>query len=324
MEANVLITSVSKKVWLVEAFKDALGQATSVSGKVVSVDSDPLSAGFYKSDKHCIVPYSDEFDFIPEILSICKKEKIKLIVPTRDGELLVFAKNKPRFKKQGIEVMVSDPEIIEICNDKYRLYRFLIEQNLSTPQTFLKEQINLCSSYPLLIKSRVGSGGKQIFKAENEKELEFFVNYIDNPIIQEFVKGKEYTVDLFSDFNKKVLTVLPRERIETFSGESYKAKTVNDEQIISLAKNTVERLGTIGHITLQFIKNGNSLKLIEINPRFGGGAMLGIESGHNTPLLLIKLIAGENIKPQIGNFKENLVMLRYTKDFFVGGDKLIK
>jgi len=317
MEVNILITSVSRKVWLVKAFKDTL-RHEGIDGKVVSVDINPLSAGLYASDKHYLIPPSSDQNFMPVILEICKKENIKLLIPTRDGELLLFAKNKKKFEKQGTHVMVSNSEVIEICNDKYRFYQFITRNNIPTPETYLPFQINFPSAhYPLLVKSRYGSGSKGLFKVENAEELQFFVNYVPNPVIQEFANGNEYTVDLFSDFNGNVLTVVPRERIETFCGESYKGKTVKDTQIMEYTKNLAEKLGTIGHITIQCIKNDNGIKFIEVNPRFGGGAILGIKSGANTPLLLLKLILGKRVKPQIGEFKENLIMLRYTKDLFI-------
>jgi len=323
MEVNILITSVSRKVWLVKAFKDALKQEE-INGKVISVDINPLSAGFYASDKHYLIPPSSDQNFMPVILEICKKEDVKLLIPTRDGELLLFAKNKKKFEKQGIYVVVSNLEVIEICNDKYKFHQFLMKNNIPSPKTYLPNQLDFSSiHYPLLVKSRYGSGSKGLFKVENAEELQFFVNYVPNPVIQEFINGKEYTVDLFSDFNGNVVTVVPRERVETFCGESYKGKTVKDTQIIEYAKNLAEKLGTIGHITIQCIKNDNGIKFIEVNPRFGGGAILGIKSGANTPLLLIRLILGKRIEPQIGEFKDNFIMLRYTKDLFILNAKLI-
>lgn len=320
MEVNILITSVSRKVWLVKAFKTAL-QGEGIKGNIVSVDINPLSAGFFLSDKHYLAS-SSEHNFIPTILEICKKENIKLLIPTRDGELLLFAKSKQMFEKQGTHVMVSSPEVIETCNDKYRFYQFLTRSNIPTPKTCLPDQSNFSSAhYPLLVKSRCGSRSKDVFNVKNEKELKFFINYLPRSVIQEFVNGKEYTVDLFSDFNGKVLTVVPRERIEVFCGESYKAKTVRDNQIMEQAKNLAPKIGTIGHITIQCIKNDKEIKFIEINPRFGGGAILSIKAGANTPLLLLKLILGKKIHPQIGKFKEGLIMLRYTEDMFITDEK---
>lgn len=323
MEVNILITSVSRKVWLVKAFKNALKQEE-INGKVISVDINPLSAGFYASDKHYLIPPSSDQNFMPVIFEICKKEDVKLLIPTRDGELLLFAKNKEKFEKQGIYVVVSNLEVIEICNDKYKFHQFLMKNNIPTPKTYLPNQLDFSSiHYPLLVKSRYGSGSKGLFKVEDPEELHFFINYVPNPVIQEFINGKEYTVDLFSDFNGNVVTVVPRERVETFCGESYKGKTVKDIQIIEYAKNLAEKLGTIGHITIQCIKNDNGIKFIEVNPRFGGGAILGIKSGANTPLLLIRLILGKRIEPQIGEFKDNFIMLRYTKDLFILNAKVI-
>ncbi len=323
MGVNILITSVSRKVWLVEAFKDALKQE-GIDGKVISTDVNNLSAGLYVSNRHYLVPPSSDQNFIPTILGICKKENIKLLIPTRDGELLLFAKNKEKFEKQGTHIMVSNPEIIEICNDKYRFYQFLTRNNIPTPKTYISEQISFPSAhYPLLVKSRYGSGSKSVFKVENEEELKLFINYVPNPVIQEFANGKEYTIDLFADFKGKVLTVVPRERIETFCGESYKGKTIKGIKIIEYTKNLAEKLGTIGHITIQCIKNDAGIKFIEVNPRFGGGAILGIKSGANTPLLILRLINGKRLEPQIGEFKENLIMLRYTKDLFIQNGDVI-
>ena len=323
IKINILITSVSKKVWLVQAFKDALKQGN-LEGNIVSLDSNFLSAGFYVSDKHYVVPSSSGKTFISKVMDICIREDIKLIIPTRDGELLVFSESKKQFKEQGVEIMVSDKEIINICRDKYKFFEFLSANNIATPNTILPKQVDFSNmTYPLIIKSRRGSGSKDLFKAKNKKELKFFIDYIDDPIIQDYIDGKEYTVDLFSNFQKKVLSVVVRERIETFHGESYKGKTVKEMDIIRIAKNVAEKLGTIGHITLQFIKNDSVIKLIEINPRFGGGAALGIKAGSNTPLFLLKLIAGKKIESQIGNFKEDLLMLRYTNDLFIAKNKVI-
>jgi len=317
MKINVLITSVSRKVWLVKSFKDALKKVGN-NGKVISVDIDPLSAGLYVSDKYYLAPNSTDKDFIPKILKICKKENIKLVIPSRDEELMLFANNKYKFEEKEICIMISNSEVIEVCNDKYKFYQFLKRNKVSTPKTLLTHQIDFYSiKYPLLVKSKYGSGSKGVFVANNKKELEFFNNYVPDPIIQEFLNGKEYTIDLFSDFTGEILTVVPRERIEIVSGESYKGKTIKDNEMIESAKNLAEKLGTIGHITIQIVRSSDGIKFIEVNPRFGGGANLSIKAGANTPLYLIKMLKGEKLEPRIGKFKDGYIMLRYTDDIFL-------
>jgi len=324
MEINILITSVSRKVWLVKAFKNALQKLKGVQGKVVSVDIDPLSAGLYLSDEHYIIPSSFDDNFIPRILEICKEQKIKLIIPTRDGELMLFAKHKKTFKDQDIEVMVSDPKVIAICRDKYKFYEFLKENDIPAPKTMLPHEIDFeILKYPALVKAVEGSGGKDVYLVKNREECEFFVKYVADPVIQEFIQGEEYTIDVFADFDSKVLSVITRQRVEIISGESYKGKTKKDHEMINQAKQLAEKLGVVGHVTMQCIKNAQGIKFIEINPRFGGGAMLGIQSGADTPLLLLQLLSGHPVKPRIGEFENDLIMLRYTEDLYVAAGSVI-
>lgn len=325
MQLNILITSVSRKVWLVKAFKDALAHE-GIDGKVIAVDSNPLSAGLYISDKQYPVPSSSEQGFMDSILEICRKENVKLLIPTRDDELLLFAKNRQNFEEQGISVMVSSPNVIETCRDKYKFYQFLKQGNIPTPTTYIPSEIDLkaLNTYPLLIKSRYGAGSKNVFKVDGVEELQCFVHYVADPLIQEFLMGKEYTIDVFSDFDGNVITVVPRERIEIVSGESYKGITVEDTKMVEQAKYLAEKLGTIGHITIQCIKDRAVTKFIEVNPRFGGGAILGIMAGADTPSLLLELVQGKTLKPQIGKYKKNLLMLRYTVDLFMADGQVVK
>ena len=43
-------------------------------GKIVSVDSNPLSAGFYLSDSYHIIPKAFESDYVEKLLQIVKDE----------------------------------------------------------------------------------------------------------------------------------------------------------------------------------------------------------------------------------------------------------
>jgi len=314
---NILITSISRKVWLVKSFRNAL-EKEGVTGKIITTDINPQSAGLYLSDDSFISPLTKDDRYISFILDLCKKEDIKLIIPTRDAELLIFASNQNKFLENGIFVNISSPESIQICTDKYLFFQKMKLLGFLTPPTFLPEDlVNNKINYPVIIKSRTGSGSKGIEKIENGTELHFYLDKFLNPIIQEFITGKEYTIDILSDQNNQVISVVPRERIETVCGESYKGKTVNNPDLIQYAKDLTEKLNLKGHITIQCIIQNNQIYVIEINPRFGGGAMLGIQSGADTPLFLIKMALGEKIHPIIGEFEENLLMLRYTEDLFI-------
>ena len=317
MKTNVLITSVSRKVGLIKSFQKAI--KSEGGGKIIAVDINPLSAALYHADLAFLVPESSDDKFIPKILELCKKEDIDLVVPTRDEELIIFAGNKDKFDDIGTKVMVSDPEVIDVCNDKLKFIRFCKKNDLLVPKTFQINQVNKNNlHFPLFIRDRFGKGSKSAFKIRNKNELEFFMSQLDEPILQEYCKDKEYTIDLFSDFDGNVISVVPRERLYVLGGESFIGKTYKNRKLIEDNMQLAEKLNLIGHNTIQcFFDGDKKTKFIEINPRYGGGANLGFEAGANTPLFLIQLTRGKKIKNKIGKFQDAFIMLRYTEDVFL-------
>ena len=183
---NILITSASRKVSLVKYFQGALKQEGGV--KVITVDTGPLCAALFQSDLSYLIPRDSEPSFMPTILKLCKKYEIKLLIPTRDEELKIFAKNKEKFEEVGTKVMVAKPEVIEICSDKLKFTRFCERNDIPVPKTYTKKEINeSLLGFPLFIKERYGKGSRNTFKIKNKKELEFFLGYVKNPIVQEYI-----------------------------------------------------------------------------------------------------------------------------------------
>ncbi|MBA7574622.1 hypothetical protein ES708_16434 [subsurface metagenome] len=318
-EVNILISSAGRRGALVKCFKKTIEGMKGIEGKVVSVDANPLAAALYLSDKHYIVPRISDPNYIDILLDVCKKEEVKLVIPTIDTELLILSQNKEIFEKKGIKIAISDTKVIEICSDKLKTFQFFKESNIPTVGTSSYNQVDKIKklNYPLFIKPCSGSASINTFKINNRKELDFFINYINNPVIQEYAEGKEFTMDILADFNGKALNVVPRERIEVRAGEINKGRTVKDEKIIEYAKNITEKLGAIGPITIQCFKKGNEIKFTEINPRIGGGYPLSFAAGANYPELLIRMVLGEKIAPRLGDFEENLIMLRWEDAVFI-------
>ena len=313
---NILITSASRKVELVEAFKKALSQEG--GGKVIAVDVNPLSAALYHSDLACVVPRSSELNFIPTVEHLCKKYSVRMIVPTRDEELPVFTENKSLFEKRGIKVLVPERKVVEICQDKKKFIEFCFEKGIPTPKTYSQEEIDKGAYFlPLFIKGRFGKSSKNIFKVVNHMELKYFLSHMDAPIIQEYIEDDEFTIDLFADFEGNIISIVPRQRILVFGGESFIGKTYKNKKLIQAAINLAKDLRLTGHNTIQCFFNGHHAKFIEVNPRYGGGVHLSLAAGANTPQYLIRLLQGKRIKSKIGQFKDGLIMLRYTEDTFI-------
>ena len=323
---NVLFTSVGRRVVLIDLFKKALNEL-SVYGNVLCVDAGENSAARYIADIHLTVPKLNDPSYINELLSICKKYAIDILIPLIDTELFYLATTKSSFEEIGVTVLLSSKDDIEMCGDKKLTHEFFLKNNFDTPAV-LDHDVALettSQKFPLFIKPANGSSSVNAFKVNNINELRFFLKYVPNPILQEFVIGQEYTVDVLVDFFGKVRCVVPRLRIETRAGEVSKGITVKNPILINAAKMLVEKMHKpMGCITVQcFLTNDQKIKFIEINPRFGGGFPLSCAAGANFPLWILQMYLKQQPEIQIDSWVDSIKMLRYDDAIFLRGMDVI-
>ncbi len=322
---NVLITAVSRKSDLVLYFKRAL-KKLKVYGSVIGVDCDRLSPALYLSDKGYIVRKIEEDGYYDEVLDIARRENVKMIVPTMDLELSGWAKMKEKASRMGIFVLISDEFSIEKSIDKYKTYEFFKSISIPTPETFLYGDIKSVndSMFPLFIKPRYGRGSENSYKVSNYRELSFYLWKIKEPVIQRYLDGDEFTVDVLSDFSGRFLTAIPRKRLLIRAGVSDRGKTFYDKKIVEYSKMIVESLNIVGPSNIQGKVNGDKVYFFEINPRFSGGISLTVESGVDFPRLILKMLLGRRIYKRELEFKEGVYMLSYSSHVFIEEGEIIK
>ena len=321
MKTNVLLLSAGRRVELVKCFQNA-AKKLKIDSKLVAADLSDTAPALYFSDKAYQIPRIGTTGYLEKIMEICEQEEIGLIVPTIDTELLILAENKQLLEeKTGAKVLVSNLPVIKICRDKIKSQEFFEENGFLVPGRITdteKEEF----SYPVFIKPLDGSSSINAFQVNNKKELDFFKEYIKNPIIQEFIRGEEYTVDVFLDFDSNILSIVPRRRIAVRSGEIAKGEIIKDREIMEEVRRLMEVLKPIGHITVQCMKTEKGISFIEINPRFGGGAPMSIEAGADSCEKLYRLMQGEALEYR-EDYRENLLFLRFDSSVILDENKVV-
>lgn len=310
-EWNVLILSAGRRVELIQAFKKA-ARKLHLDSTIVAGDASNTAPALYFADRFYQLPLIKEPHYIDSIIEACQKENISLVVPTIDTDLLLLAENKQYIEEQtNAKVLISDIEAIRICRDKINTQRFFEQHGFGVPKMYGEDEM-ADIDFPVFIKPKSGSSSINAFKVHNRDELETYQKIVDEPIIQEFVQGEEYTVDVFLDFDSNVITVVPRLRLATRSGEIAKGKIVKDNEIIRDVKRLMQILKPIGHITVQLMKTEKGIRYIEINPRFGGGAPMSIQSGADSCENLYRLLNGETLEYH-EDYRDGLLFLRYDQ-----------
>jgi len=323
---NVLITSVGIRGYLVRYFKDALKN----KGTVFATDCSIFAPALYDADDFFILPKVTDNNYINELMRICTEKNIEGIVSLNDIELPILVKNKEKFSKKNIHIVISDPEIIDICYDKYRTYNFLIKNDFSAPKTFISlkkafYEINKGTlKLPVLIKPRYGSASKDISKVNTIAELENEFNKRKNFIIQEFIDGEEYGVDVFNNADFEPVSVFAKKKIKMRAGETDKAISVNDEKIMELVCALSRKLGFYGPADIDIFKRNDGYLVMEINPRFGGGYPLSHALGAGFPEKIISLINKEKIETNYYKYPENILMMKQYEIMIKDVGKIMK
>lgn len=317
-EVTVLITSAGSAPAV--AVIKALRAQCETDVEIIAVDMDPLSPGFHLSDRSHLVVHPDDDCFIPRMMDICSEEQVSFIFPIIDEELLVFARNRKTFGEKGIRVIVNDAEVIIIANNKLSANEFCLSHGIKIPGRVAagadpEEQAGDVG-YPLIVKPLDGRGSVGVQKIHDREELAFALQRGKGLLVQEFIEGDEYTIDIVASPRGEILQAVPRRRLVTKAGMSYKGKTAKDVELMEYGKTIAREFGVNGPANVQCIVGEGGCYFIELNPKFGAGLPLTVAAGVNVPLLLLKMAMGCEVSTDELDFQDNLYMLRYWQEIF--------
>jgi len=309
---NILLSCVGRRKYLIDYFKQEVGPGN----KIVGVDMSRTAPALASCDSWELVPSIYEEGYLDRILDICLRNSIDALISLNDLELPILGRGRHLFRDAGVELVVSSDSVIDICSDKYKTYLFCEDNLIPAPVSFVSLDRALAAistgsvRYPLVVKPRWGSASFGLHIVNDEKELvraygschaslensylSRFAESVDDVIIQEFISGKEYGLDIFNDVLGRYKGVVCKEKLAMRAGETDKAMTVDSGRFESLATAIGRKLGHVGNMDCDFLERDGRLYLLELNPRFGGGYPFSHEAGANLVRALLLSLAGRS------------------------------
>ncbi len=313
---NVLILSAGTRNKIVQYFKKELEG----SGTVIATDCSNLAPAIYEADKYYIVPRINDPGYIEIIIDICKKEKIDTLISLIDPELSLISKNIEKFRQINVNPIISDYDKVEMCFDKYKMYEFLTNNNFRIiksyidKETFYKDLDENKIKFPVFVKPVKGSASLNINKVNSKEELEDIWKASENLMIQEFMNGQEYGADVYIDMiSNELVSIFIKKKLKMRAGETDKSVSAKNQELFELIKKFVKKAGFKGIIDIDIFEVNNKYYISEVNPRFGGGYPHAYECGVNVPKMIINNIKGNKNEEQIGNYQEDIYMMKYNE-----------
>lgn len=313
---NLLILSCGTRNLLVRYFK-AEGNGIN---NVVGTDCSPYAPALYETDTHYLVPRMTDPSYLDTILDICRQESINAILPLQEDELYLIASHRKMFTDEGIAPIVSAPDAIELCRDKFAFYKYLKENNFpvitscDNLDSFRQMLQSGDMKFPVFLKPSRGCGSMGIQKIEQMDLLEVLCrSQKEAYIIQNYADGEEFGADIYVDLlTQKLAAVFVKKKLRMRAGETEKSVSYWDEALYSLIEKVIASLHLTGPIDMDIFRIDEQYYISEINPRFGGGYPHAYNCGINFPHMIAQNLSGRENKPQTGNYEQGICMLKYT------------
>lgn len=318
---NILMTSSARRIDFVGFFHDAL-RSVGISGKVITADPEHNAPSLQMGDESYVIPHQTDPRFIDGIFEICRKHKVDCLVPLNDLEVPKIAAHKEEFKEMGISVFAPDLPVVNKVRDKGKYRELLKSFDVKAPLSYLNledaeralEQKEVF--FPLIVKPRNGSASIGIEFVYSVEDMKFAYEHAvkeiketslneatykkpdDNVIIQEVIEGDKFSVDMFNDLEGNHLASFVRKQLAMRGGDVDRTITVNEPELLAIAKRTGENLGHAGYMNADVYDDGANYYVIDINPRFGGGYSFTHKAGANIPAAIVALAAGKEVKDE--------------------------
>ncbi len=318
---SILISSAGRRVELIRCFRQD-ARDLGVTLDVIAVDGDPeWSAACQEADRRYRVPRCVDLGFCDALLEIANRERVSLVIPTIDTELAVLAEARPRFLASGIDVIVSSPSAVGLARDKRSTMACLAAAGIATPRTAVVDDVlgdRASWTLPVILKPIDGSCSRGIVRAEGWDEVDAFSGRGDL-IVQELLRGREYTINCFTDASGDLIAVVPHWRREIRGGEVSKAETVLHRPLMSIAQGINAAIpGLHGPWCFQAMEDDQGrIGVIEVNARFGGGYPLAHHAGAVFSRWLIEAQLGLR-SSMSASWRAGVRMLRCDESFFLG------
>lgn len=234
-------------------------------------------------------------DNIIEFNEIIKKYAFDFIYPAMDGVVTVFSKYKDCLEPIVIAPEYDTSAITRSKKKTYQLFKDII------PIPRLYESIEQIDQFPVFIKPDIGQGSVGTSKIDSKEELSS-IKKNDSQLIMEYLPGKEYTIDCFTNQDGKLIFFQGRERKRTRNGISVNTILCDRKEFAVFAEKINSTLGQKGGWFFQLKEDRNGkLKLLEISSRIAGASAIQRCKGVNLPLLTVNIFNEISVEDVIIN-----------------------
>jgi carbamoyl-phosphate synthase large subunit len=253
-------------------------QDENVETIMINNNPETVSTDFATADRLYFEPLTLEY-----VLNVIEAEDIKDVIVQFGGQTAInLAKG---LEEYGVNLLGTSFDTLDQLEDRDRFYQLLQKLDIPhVPGSMANGEEQLISraeaiGFPVLLRPSyvIGGQGMEIIGSK-ESLLNRMANgtaLVYPVLIDSYIPGKEAEIDLIADGNDVYIPIIAEhiEKAGVHSGDSMAllpAQSLTDDikdKMTLYGKKLVSELGYKGLMNIQFVIEGNSVYVLEVNPR---------------------------------------------------------
>jgi len=290
---------------------------------LIGVDIYPDAVGQVWADKFIVAPLTSSDDYRVWLEKTITENQVDLVIPGIEQDVCYFSDHRDIFIGLSVSVVLNDQRLIGLSRDKWLMYEELVNIDSKVRiNSYLDgdfDNLSRMLGLPFILKPRCGYASKGLVRIYNEVDFISFVKKLGHNLMAQPILGKddeEYTVAVFGDGLGRACASITFQRRLATDGSTAKALVrQHNNQLNQVIVSLCAHFKPIGPTNLQFRKDGEDWKLLEINPRISSSTSLRTAFGYNEAKMCLDFyLKGKEItQPEI----KNGFAARYIEDYII-------
>ena len=312
---RVLFVNDTDRVELARALRQSMRRRQKPI-ELVATDVSADSPMQFVCDHFCVIPSTKRTKLADAILKIIKTHRIGGILAGSNFDLPILSRLSPRIREGGVRLLCPSEPTLRIALNKLQYPQFCKKNDLLTPKIYDLTAVET-PSFPCVVKPSRGQGSESTYVVRSLEEMQDALRLVNSPVVQEFVSGKLYTVDVFGDESGLPICCVPRLRERSINSNSSVSRIELDKEIIDVSSRLGNQLKIKGLYNYQAIKTETSqVYVLDVNPRLAPGSVLSMKAGAPFGRWTCDLLESGFVRDRRFQIRDGLMMLRYETQVY--------
>lgn len=319
---TLLVLAAGRRNYVVEA----LLEAAAPTDTLLVADRSPFAAALSVSGTYPLLEPSNGDETGEWLIATCRNRSVDAVICLHDYRTVEIARIQEKLRAHGTRFIGPSEETAKLLLDKFSFAGHVVSvcEEASVPTLYPGQLTSRhFDEHPTwVLKDRYGSGSSGLADLDSFQSVQSHLSNAETIICQPKFSSPEWNVDLFYDESHVLRGYAAKIKRRMRAGETDAATVVTraPKGLIETCEQVLSGLRVSGNVDMDLFAEADGFKLIDVNPRFGGGYAFSSAAGYDAASAVWAMAGNAEIadlrvaREFTGSKSMRVVELRQTQD----------